>query len=641
MENFRVVVARPDHRSQITQKILFAWCVLPEEVSPRDDGLKQPGGGLWRGAQDRGAEPAVLGVAGGKSRKHPDNQVTGGVRTRSTGGSCFGRGFRPKRRKELAQTERQVKANVRRGIARHGCQLRYEFRKAFREAHRMLSHPGTGITQAGLDQRGIKSGESLERIKRVQPRLRRFTFEHRLRQQRDRALILPLQKQTLRRQPPPAVRMRQQANEFRSSRLSQIRSYGLRFWRISRHDAVDASHRVAAVKVHILLELFGNRFRRLDELAIHVHDVEVSVRAAGKVTGPEPGIRGCQELPVLFLWRALRQKAHTVRNKDVAMNQVGADVSGKQVAAIFLGKGIAGIDGPAGGCGEVSSHHFSGGIERSYLFQLILPIALLAHLGPDLSPVLRLGKRENSHRGLSVVRNVLGWGSRGQERIAVIVAPRRDHVAHMECIFGYEAVTPVIHSLAELSGSGFGFEKTSVEAKAEISAQNIDGREIRTLGEGNGSALPVVRRIDPVVNAEPEIRDTALRIDQREAREKNFALVGLPVTVEVFQVEYVGGGRDEQSSLPRQHTGYLQKLVGENCGAVYASVAIGVFEEANDATRRFSGGRIVRQVQHFGDKCAPLLVKNDFHRVEYVRLGGEQLNAKVLIEPETLQRFFG
>src|SRR5262245_12715927 len=103
MENFRVVVARPDHRSQITQKILFAWCVLPEEVSPRDDGLKQPGRGLWRGAQDRGAEPAVLGVAGGKSRKRPDNQVTGGVRTRSTGGSCFGRGFRPQRRKELAE----------------------------------------------------------------------------------------------------------------------------------------------------------------------------------------------------------------------------------------------------------------------------------------------------------------------------------------------------------------------------------------------------------------------------------------------------------------------------------------------------------------------------------------------------------
>ena len=97
----------------------------------------------------------------------------------------------------------------------------------------------------------------------------------------------------------------------------------------------------------------------------------------------------------------------------------------------------------------------------------------------------------------------------------------------------------------------------------------------------------VVGGVDPVVDAEAQIGDAAFGRDgvAFKAGEPDFAQVGLVVAVGVLEIEDVGGGGRQDSSLPGQHRRDLQKMVGEDRGLVDAAVAVGVFEVADTAAR--------------------------------------------------------
>src|SRR5207253_1560196 len=115
--------------------------------------------------------------------------------------------------------------------------------------------------------------------------------------------------------------------------LAQLRPRILRL-RLLEHDPIDPPYGRAAVKVHVLFELFGDGFRCLDEFAVDVRHVEVSVRTGGETAGAKPMIGGRQELFVLLASRATGNETCARWTEHISMDQIPAHVTGKQVAVI-------------------------------------------------------------------------------------------------------------------------------------------------------------------------------------------------------------------------------------------------------------------------------------------------------------------
>ena len=112
--------------------------------------------------------------------------------------------------------------------------------------------------------------------------------------------------------------------------------------RMVGHDPIDPPHRVAIIEIDLLANLLRNGLRRLDHLAIDVGDVEIAVGGVGEIAWPEPHVRGSQKLYILF--PAVSQESGAILAKNVAVDQIAADVAGEDVAGIFFRKCIARVD---------------------------------------------------------------------------------------------------------------------------------------------------------------------------------------------------------------------------------------------------------------------------------------------------------
>ena len=118
-------------------------------------------------------------------------------------------------------------------------------------------------------------------------------------------MILPFEQQPLGRPPIPAIRIGELLHQIGRTQRTDVGLQMPLTPRMVGNDAIDAPHRVAVVEIDFLADLFGDRFRRLDDLPVDIRDVQIAVRRIGEVAGPEPDIGGGKKLHVLL--RAVRQ----------------------------------------------------------------------------------------------------------------------------------------------------------------------------------------------------------------------------------------------------------------------------------------------------------------------------------------------
>ena len=240
-----------------------------------------------------------------------------------------------------------------------------------------------------------------------------------------------------------------------------------------------------------------------------------------------------------------------------------------------------------------------------------------------------------------MVGDILDGTARRQEGVPLQVAPRNDHVADVNGILRQEAMPPVVHRQSELRPTGSRFEPFPVKPKTEIGAQDPDGGGVRKDGRGNGSLLPVIRGINPVVHAEAKICNARLRIVAHgKSGKEHFAPVRLPVAVGVFEIEDVRRGGRDQSALPRQEARDLLQAVGKDRGAVDAPVIVRVDQKPDAAFRLLSGGRVERVVEHLGDEGPALLVEDQFDRVDHVRFSRKEFHAEAFVNLKASERLF-
>ena len=167
-------------------------------------------------------------------------------------------------------------------------------------------------------------------------------------------MVLPLEQKAVRGLPVPAVRIGKLFHQFGRTRRAQIRLQIALPQRMVGNDAINTSERIALEEIDLLANLFGNRFRRLDHLAVDVGHIKIAVRRIGEVAGPEPDVGRCQELHLLL--GAMRGERRAIGPDDVAVNQVAAHIAGEDAAGILLGKRVAIVDRAAGRGREPAAH---------------------------------------------------------------------------------------------------------------------------------------------------------------------------------------------------------------------------------------------------------------------------------------------
>src|SRR4051812_47394387 len=88
----------------------------------------------------------------------------------------------------------------------------------------------------------------------------------------------------------PAVRVRERLHEFRGVCFSKFNLAASLPRIVVRDDSVDATAVIATIEVEVLLDFVWDAPRVLDDLAIHIADVQASVRCIGKVYDSHPGV---------------------------------------------------------------------------------------------------------------------------------------------------------------------------------------------------------------------------------------------------------------------------------------------------------------------------------------------------------------
>ena len=164
------------------------------------------------------------------------------------------------------------------------------------------------------------------------------------------------------------------------------------------NDPVNAAHRIALVKVDLLANLLGYRFRRLDHVPVDIHDVQIPVGSVGEVARPKPYVGGREELN--FVLGAMRGECGTVGSEHIAVNQIAADITRKDISAVFLRENIAEVNSAAGRRSKPAA-------ELLGATQVVLVITLLPQLGSFLPPLLWPRKRKHRGRRASMIGDIL------------------------------------------------------------------------------------------------------------------------------------------------------------------------------------------------------------------------------------------
>src|SRR5262245_26342438 len=117
-------------------------------------------------------------------------------------------------------------------------------------------------------------------------------------------------------------------------------------------DAVESTAVAAASEIEVLLDDGRQAVGVLDDLAVHVEDVERAVGGVGELDGTEPDVAGGDEFG--FFVDAAADEADAVGFETLAVDQVAADIADDRYALPLAGPGVAAIDSRARSAGEIA-----------------------------------------------------------------------------------------------------------------------------------------------------------------------------------------------------------------------------------------------------------------------------------------------
>ena len=202
---------------------------------------------------------------------------------------------------------------------------------------------------------------------------------------------------------------------------------------------------------------------------------------------------------------------------------------------------------------------------------------------------------------------------------------------------GDEAISPCVKRRAELRRARRGLGDVSIQTEAKVGSADRDRRAFGMLRRCDVAILAEIGTINPVVDAKPRIRDAILSIHCGKSRVQDFSDVGFAVPVCIFHEQNIWCAGNNKTAFPGHQAAHFQNVVGKDCGAVNFAVAIGILQQPDARTGRFSRRRIRRIVEHFGDIDSAIFIKDHFDRTHHPRLTYEQLDVEIIIEMKAFQ----
>src|SRR5439155_11971078 len=125
-------------------------------------------------------------------------------------------------------------------------------------------------------------------MKRMHASERRSRFFEQTHQEGDGGFILSLVKEARGCITVPTVRMFKCGHQLLYRGFAESRQ--LRLLESIRHNAIDAATIIACIQIEQLLDRIRQRPWMLDDLAIHIGDVEGAIRSISQLNGAEPEI---------------------------------------------------------------------------------------------------------------------------------------------------------------------------------------------------------------------------------------------------------------------------------------------------------------------------------------------------------------
>ena len=504
---------------------------------------------------------------------------------------------------------------------------------------------GSGILKSRTERRPVEFADAAQGPEGVEPPERMRALQRLPQLPNDllrRIRRELLDEETLRGQPPPPVRVGERVEEFAGARAVVAAEVGVPGRQSGgRHDPVDAAPVVALVEVEFRLHPVGDPLGVFDDAAVHVQDVQRSLRPHRQVDRSEQRVGRGEELHARPGPRRLGRGARRV--DDGAMDQVRGRIRHEHADPLLprIDSGSAQAGSVAAQAGSDFAQADSGSARGGSAFAKARAVERAAGVRRH-----RAGRREAA-RLLGVVRPRLPRADREQfgraairrrrqtlpavlpgRRQAVQVTARNDDLAQVVQVVGAEGAAPGAEGHAEAAGAAARpLEAATAEVDAEVVLADVRGL-VRRVRPEDARAVAAVDAVDPVVQAVAERVHVVLRIALGKAAQQHVAPVRPTVAVRVLEVEDVRRRRRQQSPPPGQDRIRHAEIVREQPATVPSSVAVAVREF--DDPRRPLHIRVAGKFEH---EDAPAFVEGEVDRIDDDRLGRREF------EPERRMEF--
>jgi len=371
----------------------------------------------------------------------------------------------------------------------------------------------------------------------------------------------------------------------------------------------------------------------LEQLAIHVGQVERPVGRLGELDRAEPDLVGGKELAIGF--RPVRGESDAARLKPHTVDQIARPLANERIAVKGCRKGVALVDRHPARRREIAGR-------RTAAFDRPGKHAPHAHLRPHDPPRFR---RTGAVDGHPVGPDGNPRRRGGEEGIPGDVAIFVHHHVDGRAVGGLELAPPRIEGHAVLPPAALQPQLAGARVEAEVASAGLDRRGSAVLvalfpsDRAKLSTGGAGHAVDAVVQAEPQAVGQGVGIAQLEAGEDRFPHVGPAVAVGVLAVEHLGRGGDEHPAVETGHRRGPDELIREDRAAVEAAVGIDVFQQRDPSAGRAELRGVPFGVgDYLGDVHPSVFVEGHVHRVADQRLGGDQLDPEARHDVKGLQR---
>src|SRR5206468_3515537 len=170
------------------------------------------------------------------------------------------------------------------------------------------------------------------------------------------------------------------------------------------------------------------------------------------------------------------------------------------------------------------------------------------------------------------------------------------------------APSPVVKYQAEATARMIcGREIACRRIETEIESADIGG-PMRLPRRKNLAAITTIDSVDAIIQSPAKPIHVAIAHAQNETGEHNLSNIRLPISIGVLKKKDVRRRSDEDSTVPRRDRRWEAKALGKQCAAVDFPIVIGVFQQADRATRFALRAEAVGIIAHLDHIHPPFFV---------------------------------